>query len=80
MTMRAKFTVQTITQTQGWGNHPRIWTVRMIPVSGAGSPENAAFYAATPGGSIDLSLVADPVGQNFAIGQSFYVDFSPVGN
>lgn len=80
MTVRAKFVVQTITQSQGWGNNPRIWTVRLMPVSGAGAPENAAFYASTPSGSIDLSLVSEPVGKEFSIGQAFYVDFTPTSN
>jgi hypothetical protein len=80
MTVRAKFVVQTITQSQGWGNNPRIWTVRLTPTSGAGAPENAAFYAATPSGSIDLSLVSEAVGKEFSIGQAFYVDFTPAGN
>lgn len=77
---RAKFVVQTITQSAGWGANPRVWTVRLVPVSGAGAPENAAFYAATPTGAIDLGLVAEPVGKGFEIGQSFYVDFTPAGN
>lgn len=77
MTVRAKFVVQTITQSQGWGNNPRIWTVRLVPVAAAGSAENAAFYAATPSGSIDLSLVSESVGKEFEIGQAFYVDFTP---
>jgi hypothetical protein len=80
MSVRAKFVVQTITQSQGWGNNPRIWTVRLVPVAAAGAPENAAFYAATPSGSIDLSLVSESVGKEFAIGQSFYVDFVPADN
>lgn len=78
MTVRAKFKVQTITKLQGWGENPVIHSVRLAPVTG-GSPENAAFYAATPTGSIELSMVKDAVGMGFDVGQEFYVEFSPAG-
>jgi hypothetical protein len=76
---RAKFVVSSITQSAGWGKNPHIYTVRLSPVAG-GSHENEAFYAATPTGSIELGLVSQAVGKEFAIGQSFYVDFSPSDN
>ncbi len=50
-------------------------TVRLTPVT-ADTPENKAFYLATPGGSVELSLVHQSVGEQFAIGQEFYVDFT----
>lgn len=76
MTVRAKFQVVSISQSAGWGEHKRIFTVRLSPVTG-GSDENKAFYAATPSGSIELGTVNADVGDQFAIGQAFYVDFTP---
>lgn len=79
MTVRAKFKVQSIMQSAGWGGHNRIFTVRLTPVMGSGpNAENAAFYAATPSGSIELGMTNEAVGEQFAIGQDFYVDFTPV--
>jgi hypothetical protein len=75
--IRAKFIVNSITQTAGWGKNPRIYTVRMSPVS-SGSEENDAFYASTPTGMIELGLVSEAAGKQFEIGQCFYVDFTPV--
>lgn len=77
MTVRAKFKVQSITQSAGWGASPvRVFTVRLTPVVG-GSEENKSFYAATPTGSIELGCTNEGVGEQFAIGQDFYVDFTP---
>lgn len=77
MTVRAKFAVQSITQSKGWDvKNPTIYTVRLAPVTG-NTPENAAFYAATPTGSIDLGVISADVGGQFAIGQEFFVDFTP---
>jgi hypothetical protein len=75
---RAKFVVNSITQTAGWGKNPRIFTVRLSPVS-TGSEENDAFYSSTPTGMIELGLVSEAAGKQFEIGQSFYVDFTPAG-
>lgn len=78
MTVRAKFKVQSITQSAGWDvKNPTIYTVRLNPVTG-NTPENASFYAATPSGSIDLGMVSAAAGDQFAIGQEFFVDFTPV--
>jgi hypothetical protein len=74
--IRAKFIVNSITQTAGWGKNPRIFTVRMSPV-GSGSEENEAFYASTPTGQVELGLVSEATGKEFEIGQCFYVDFTP---
>ena len=75
--MRAKFHVTQISRQAGWSGHKEIHTVKLSPVSG-NSLENKSFYAATPGGEISLSCVPDVVGNNFNIGQEFYVDFTPV--
>lgn len=76
MTIRAKFKVQSITKQVGWNGVKELHTIKLQPVT-SGSDENKAFYAATPGGSIDISVVPESVGNQFSIGQEFYVDFTP---
>lgn len=76
--VRAKFKVHSITKQAGWNGNKEVHTVKLMPVSG-GSEENQRFYAATPGGSIDLSVVSEQVGNNFGIGEEFYVDFTKAG-
>lgn len=74
--VRAKFKVCSITRQQGWNGHKEVQTIKLQPVGG-GSEENQKFYAATPGGSIELTVVREDVGKQFDIGQEFYVDFTP---
>ena len=76
MAVRAKFKVISITRQAGWSGVKELQSIKMQPVS-SGSEENKAFYAATPSGSIDLSVVPEAVGRQFDIGQEFYVDFTP---
>lgn len=66
MTVRAKFNCTSNTD----GN------VSFQPVYG-GSPENDKFFAATPGGSISLSVVNKPAAESFEVGKPYYVDFTP---
>lgn len=73
--VRAKFKVISITRQQGWSGHKEVQSVKLQPVGG-GSDENKAFYAATPSGSIELSVVNETVGRHFDIGDEFYVDFT----
>lgn len=76
MAIRAKFKVVSITRSAGWNGIKELQTIKLQPVT-SGSEENKAFYAATPAGSIDLSVVPESVGKQFDIGQEFYVDFTP---
>lgn len=71
MTVRAKFKVLQVTESEGG-----MKTVRLHPVT-SGSPENAEFYKYTPGGSIDLSTLNPAAASQFVPGKSFYVDFTP---
>lgn len=73
-TVRAKFTVQSITPgaiTDGEGK-----TITLHPVT-SGSKENEDFYKLTPGGSISLSTINEEAAKQFEVGKSYYVDFSP---
>jgi hypothetical protein len=51
-------------------------TVHLSPVT-SGSDENKKFYEATPGGKIELGTVNGEALKQFAIGDEFYVDFTP---
>lgn len=73
--VRAKFKVQSIKRSSGWGGNKEVQTIELVPVTG-GSDENTRFYAATPGGKIELSVVRAEVGNRFDIGDEFYVDFT----
>jgi hypothetical protein len=43
----------------------------------SGSPENQAFFKATPGGSITLEVIGKEVADQFKVNQEFYIDFIP---
>jgi hypothetical protein len=66
MTVRAKFKCDSKTDT----------SISLTPVYGD-SEENKRFFAATPGGKIDLYVVNKAAVDQFGIGQEFYVDFTP---
>lgn len=50
-----------------------VYGYRFSPVIGD-SPENKAFFTATPAGSIELQLVKPGI---FEVGREYYVDFTP---
>ncbi len=77
MTVRAKFTVQSVTYRQHWQDKSkRIGSVELSVVSG-GSDEDKAFFAATPGGSIRLETINEAAIDALPLGKAFYVDFTP---
>ena len=71
MTVRAKFKVMSVTESEGG-----LKSARLHPVT-SGSPENSEFYKWTPGGSIDLSTMNPAAADQFVPGREFYVDFIP---
>jgi hypothetical protein len=80
MAVRAKFRVTAVEDAQ-WGEQ---WagakTITLLPVGGAAggeSEENKQFYAATPGGMVVLSVLNPAASAQFALGQEFYLDFTP---
>lgn len=76
MTVRAKFRVQSITETKHWESAKgNLFTIQMNPVS-SGSDENKRFFEATPSGEIKMA-VQNEVGKRFPVGAEFYVDFTP---
>jgi hypothetical protein len=77
MTVRAKFAVTEITTRAHWDRSKgHLGVVKLQPVSD-GSEENKRFYEATPCGSIELGTLNKDALAQFAIGQQFYVDFTP---
>lgn len=75
--VRAKFFVQSITQTKHWDKSKGlVATIELCPVTG-GSEENKAFFDATPSGNIKLGTVNQDAAAAFELGAEYYVDFTP---
>lgn len=68
--MRCKMTLASMTPDSG----PR--NLVFTPVY-SGSPENEAFFKATPGGKIELFVVNEKAVEGLKVGGNYYVDFSP---
>lgn len=71
MTVRAKFKVQSVTESEGG-----LKTANLSPVT-SGSPENERFFKWTPGGQIQLGTINPDAAAQFVPGRQFYVDFTP---
>lgn len=52
-------------------------TLNFTPVA-SGSPEDKAFWDATPSGSLQLGVVNQEAWQLFELGKSYYLDFLPI--
>lgn len=73
--VRAKFKVTRCLWLMGNGSA----TIELAPVGGAvggESDENKAFFAATPGGLISLSVVNAAAAAQFVEGAEYYIDFT----
>ncbi len=76
MTVRAKFKVTSTTQREHWDSQKgHIHEIELQPVMN-GSPENEAFYAATPSGVVKLQTVNNDAGTQFELGAEYYLDFT----
>ena len=77
--VRAKFNVESVTWTKYWYKPTGdICTIKLRPVNG-GSPENDAFYAGTPSGTIELGAINPDVAAQFDLGCEYFVDFTKAG-
>ena len=77
MTARAKFIVNSITRSKNWDKSKSdLFTVKLMPVTGT-SEENKAFFASTPGGSIELVTINETAANALPLGGEVYVDFTP---
>jgi len=72
MTVRAKFTLQSITQFQGSYKE-----LKFGAVYDTSTPENERFTKATPSGQITMSIDNPAALEQFEIGKSYYLDFTP---
>lgn len=69
-TMRAKFKVGSVTETEGG-----MKTATLNAVT-SGSSENAEFFKWTPSATISLSTLNTDAAAKFTPGKQFYVDFT----
>ena len=74
--VRAKCKVVSVTTKESWNKGELLMDVKLVPVH-KGSPENDAFYAATPSGEFNLSCARLDAAAQFEIGKEYYVDFTP---
>lgn len=72
--VQAKFYVSEISQYGHPGNKNTGKRIKMMPVT-SGSEENKAFWAATPTGSIEMTIKPSDVADQFEIGQEILIDF-----
>lgn len=75
--VRCKFKCTSKREYEGWrrnneGVAAPLYEYEFTPVSG-GSPENDAFFAATPTGLLKVSTVTDG---SFQVGQAYYLDLT----
>lgn len=73
--VRAKFYVYSKQVVEYAGGSAPQTQIKLKPVT-SGSPENEAFFKATPGGSIDLNIVNEEAAKQLEVGKTYYVDFT----
>lgn len=74
MAVRAKVTCESVEE-----NAVRFRTVYETDDQKGADPENVRFTKATPWGNISLGIDNPAALGQFAVGQDYYVDFTPVG-
>ena len=66
-----------MTKSEAWDKAkfgPFLYSAKFGPVC-SGSPENEMFYAATPGGQLDVSTISRDL---FEPGKEYYLDITEV--
>jgi len=76
-TVRAKFICNSVEPQEASEGESKGSSVTMSPVT-SGSVENESFYKATPGGSVQLSIINEGAAEYFKVGQEYYIDFTLV--
>ena len=76
MTVRAKFTVEEVTEHL-YGRQ-RMKTIKLRPVFKSNDPEgeNTKFWTASPNGEIRLGTINMSAAEYFEIGAEYYIDFT----
>lgn len=72
--VRAKFRVETITRT---ASMPDGAVIELKAVCADDVPENQRFHKWTPSGSLSMCVNNPSAVEQFALGQEFYIDFTP---
>lgn len=75
MIVRAKLTVTSVTEHNNSGHGK---TVELGCVYDSTIPEDRRFCEATPSGSVKLYITNPAALDQFKVGASFYLDFTPV--
>lgn len=85
--VRAKFQCTSITHLLGYEHNREtnqtetvaMRSVHMSPVYGNGDPnhENTKFWKSSPSGSLELNIVNAAAADQFEVGKSYYLDFTP---
>lgn len=76
--VRCKFLCHSVSKSKHWKQVTEpgkefVYTAKFTAV-GDGSPENKAFFDATPSGSIEVGTYTEDV---FEVGRAYFVDFTP---
>ena len=74
MSVRAKFTVQSIT-SHAYGDAK---TIKLYAVCADEVPENQRFARYTPNGALEITVDNPSASGQFELGKSYYLDFTPV--
>ena len=80
MSVRAKFFVTEIKHTGTPGSDPYA-TITLAPVFGTygNGQANESWSKYTPSGKIEMAVTNPAAIDQFAVGQSYFVDFTPAG-
>lgn len=72
-TTRCKFKCEQMTKRTGWGGCEFVYEFQFRVVID-GSPENKAFFAATPSGTLNVGVLS---AEHFQVGAEYYLDVTP---
>ena len=73
---RCKVRCTEVAQREGWSSDGRtLFAAKFAAADRSKSPENAAFFEATPSLSLEVQTVK---GDHFQVGREYYLDFTPV--
>lgn len=70
--VRCKFKCVEKREFIGWMGQSKLYGFKFSPVTD-GSEENKTFYAATPGGGLDISTITQDA---FEVGKEYYIDLT----